>query len=43
MVKKILPDVISFRLTGWKGLSNQDINHLNRITRKIEQNLEDVS
>jgi DNA-binding MarR family transcriptional regulator len=42
MVKKILPDVISFRLTGWKGLSNQDMNHLNRITRKIEQNLEDV-
>lgn len=42
MVKKILPEVISFRLTGWKGLSNQDMNHLNRITRKIEQNLEDV-
>jgi DNA-binding MarR family transcriptional regulator len=42
IVKKILPEVISFRLTGWKGLSNQDMNHLNRITRKIEQNLEDV-
>ncbi len=43
MVKKILPEVISFRLIGWKGLDNQDMNHLNRITRKIEQNLEDVS
>jgi len=42
MVKKILPDVISFRQTGWKGLSNQDINHLQRITKKIEQNLDDV-
>ena len=43
MVKKLLPEVISFRLTGWKGLNNQDMNHLNRITRKIEQKLEDVS
>jgi DNA-binding MarR family transcriptional regulator len=42
MVKKILPEVISFRLSGWKGLSHQDMNHLTRITRKIEQNLEDV-
>jgi len=42
MVKKVLPDVISFRQTGWKGLSNQDIIHLQRITKKIEQNLDNV-
>ena len=39
LVKKLLPYVVAFRKSGWQGLNEQDIRHLQRITQKIEQNL----
>ncbi|HQV76868.1 MAG TPA: MarR family transcriptional regulator [Chitinophagales bacterium] len=39
LVLKLLPLVIEFRKQGWKNLTDKDISHLERITKKIQENL----
>lgn len=39
MVQKILPIIIEFRKKGWGSLTEKDVQHLERITKKIQDNL----
>ena len=36
---KLLPVVIEFRKQGWNNLNEKDIQHIERITKKIKENL----
>lgn len=39
LVQKLLPILIEFRKDGWQGLNEKDIAHIERITKKIQDNL----
>lgn len=39
LVQKLLPILIEFRKEGWQGLNEKDITHIERITKKIQENL----
>ncbi|MEZ5054938.1 MAG: MarR family transcriptional regulator [Chitinophagales bacterium] len=39
LVQKLMPNVIEFRKKGWQDLSDKDIAHIERITKKIQENL----
>jgi len=39
LIQKLLPVVIEFRKKGWNNLTEKDIQHIERITRKIKENL----
>jgi DNA-binding MarR family transcriptional regulator len=39
LVLKLLPVVIEFRKQGWTHLNEKDIQHIERITKKIKENL----
>lgn len=39
LVQKLLPIVIEFRKKGWNNLTDKDIQHMERITKKIRENL----
>jgi DNA-binding MarR family transcriptional regulator len=39
LVLKLLPVVIEFRKQGWNNLNEKDIQHIERITKKIKENL----
>lgn len=39
LVQKLLPLIIEFRKQGWNGLTEKDIIHIERITKKIQENL----
>ncbi len=39
LVQKLLPIIIAFRKQGWNNLSEKDIKHIERITKKIQENL----
>jgi len=39
LVQKLLPTVIEFRKQGWNNLTEKDIQHIERITNKIQENL----
>ena len=39
LIQKLLPLVITFRKQGWNNLSEKDIQHIERITKKIQENL----
>jgi DNA-binding MarR family transcriptional regulator len=39
LIKKTLPLVHDFRKDGWRGLDDDDMNHLYRIANKISENL----
>ena len=39
LVQKIIPVIIEFRKKGWEQLTEKDVQHLERITKKIQHNL----
>lgn len=39
LVQKLLPIIVEFRKQGWNNLSEKDVIHLERITKKIQENL----
>lgn len=39
LIQKLLPVVIEFRKQGWNNLTEKDIQHIERITKKIQDNL----
>lgn len=39
LIQKLLPIVIEFRIQGWLNLNEKDIMHIERITKKIQDNL----
>ena len=39
LVQKLLPMVIDFRKQGWNDLTEKDIQHMERITQKVKDNL----
>jgi len=39
LIQKLLPLVIQFRKQGWNNLTEKDIQHIERITKKIQDNL----
>ncbi len=39
LIQKLLPIVIEFRKQGWNNLTEKDILHIERITKKIQENL----
>jgi len=39
LVQKLLPVVIEFRKQGWNNLTEKDIAHIERITKKVKENL----
>lgn len=39
LVHKLLPMIIEFRKQGWNNLTEKDIAHIERITKKIQENL----
>ncbi len=39
LVQKILPLIIEFRKKGWDSLTEKDIAHIERIAKKIQENL----
>lgn len=39
LIQKLLPVVVEFRKKGWHNLTEKDIAHIERITRKIKENL----
>ena len=39
LIQKLLPIVIEFRVQGWHNLNEKDIMHIERITKKIQDNL----
>jgi DNA-binding MarR family transcriptional regulator len=39
LIQKLLPIVIEFRKQGWNNLTEKDIQHIERITKKIQDNL----
>jgi DNA-binding MarR family transcriptional regulator len=39
LVQKLLPLIIEFRKQGWNQLTEKDISHIERITKKIQENL----
>ena len=39
LVQKLLPLIIEFRKQGWNQLTEKDIQHIERITKKIQDNL----
>lgn len=39
LIQKLLPIVIEFRKQGWNNLTEKDITHFERITKKIQENL----
>ena len=39
LIQKLLPIVIDFRKQGWNNLTEKDIQHIERITKKIQENL----
>jgi DNA-binding MarR family transcriptional regulator len=41
LIQKLMPIVIEFRKQGWTHLTEKDIQHIERITKKIKENLSD--
>ena len=39
LIQKLLPIVVTFRKQGWNNLNEKDISHIERITKKIQENL----
>ncbi len=39
LIQKLLPIIVEFRIQGWDALTEKDILHLERITKKIQENL----
>lgn len=39
LIQRLLPIVIEFRIQGWHNLNEKDIMHIERITKKIQDNL----
>ncbi|HMV15109.1 MAG TPA: MarR family transcriptional regulator [Chitinophagales bacterium] len=39
LIQRLLPIVIEFRIQGWLNLNEKDIMHIERITKKIQDNL----
>ena len=39
LIQKLLPVVIEFRKQGWNNLTEKDVQHIERITEKIQNNL----
>lgn len=39
LIQKVLPIVVEFRIKGWNNLTEKDIAHIERITKKIRDNL----
>lgn len=39
IVQKLLPILMQFRKQGWQSLTEKDVQHLIRITQKIQENL----
>jgi len=39
LVQRLLPTIVEFRKQGWLGLTDKDIEHIERITKKIQNNL----
>ncbi len=39
LIQKLLPVVVEFRKKGWNSLTEKDIHHIERITKKIKENL----
>ena len=39
LIQRLLPIVIEFRIQGWLNLNKKDIMHIERITKKIQDNL----
>lgn len=39
LIQKLLPVVIEFRKQGWNNLTEKDVQHIERITKKIQDNL----
>ncbi|MCC6517176.1 MAG: MarR family transcriptional regulator [Chitinophagales bacterium] len=39
LIQRLLPIVIEFRIQGWHNLNEKDIMHIERITKKIHDNL----
>ena len=42
LIQKLLPVVVEFRKQGWNNLTEKDIAHIERNTRKIKENLKSV-
>ncbi|MFN8261233.1 MAG: MarR family transcriptional regulator [Chitinophagales bacterium] len=39
LIQKLLPVVVEFRKKGWNNLTEKDIQHIERITKRIKENL----
>ncbi|MFN8283129.1 MAG: MarR family transcriptional regulator [Chitinophagales bacterium] len=39
LIQKLLPIIVEFRKQGWNSLTEKDVAHIERITKKIQENL----